>query len=232
MDFHKLTAKLIPHDNRLTVSPPGKLKARSNYNSIPHVIVASKRRSGTHLLIDTLLNNFEPFRRTPLYVNLDSYVVSGHTIESLNESGPYVIKTHYPQSTDPRIADALEMLISSGSKVIITDRKDSEILKSLEVFLPSLDENAARKSNHEFDIFWKDQDYLRIKFEDIINTFSYTEVVNSISDYLNIKHNESIIFPPGRSELIKAMASKLLTRTLGRHAPVINTTIAFNKKAK
>src|SRR5690606_28496899 len=138
-------------------------------------------------------------------------IVSGHLIAALINSGPYVIKTHYPQSGDPRIADALEMLISSGSKVIVTNRNDSDILRSLKAFLPTIDETAARKSNHAFDIYWINSDNLSISFEDIINTSSYQEVVRNISDYLNIKHNESIIFPPRRSELVKAMTSKLLT---------------------
>lgn len=85
-------ARVLPHNNRRCVAPPGELRPGSG----KPVIVSSIMRSGTHLLIDLLLNNFPAYRRMPLYVDLDHALASGLTAADLLHGGCYVMKSHHP----------------------------------------------------------------------------------------------------------------------------------------
>ena len=90
----RFVSRLLPPANRRTICPPGKLRP----GTAPLIVVVSIRRSGTHLLIDAILNNFAVYKRRPLYVSLDQYLLSGYPVEDLLACGGYIVTTHFPQT--------------------------------------------------------------------------------------------------------------------------------------
>ena len=87
----------FPPDSKRVMAPSGSIVA--SHTSLPLIVVTSFPRSGTHILIDLILNNFTPYRRNPLYVDLDRYIHEGLDVEDLIQKGGYVVKTHYPEPT-------------------------------------------------------------------------------------------------------------------------------------
>ena len=77
----------------------------SGLDAVPHVFIVSHERSGTHVAIDAVRNNFPIYKRR-FYTSIDRMVDvdrrhrSPETIEALLEEGPSVIKTHMTQDTD------------------------------------------------------------------------------------------------------------------------------------
>ncbi len=63
-------------------------------NGTPHVVVAAQMRSGTHLLIDLILNNFPVYRESPLYLDLERYRLSDLETSRIPDLRGLVIKTH------------------------------------------------------------------------------------------------------------------------------------------
>lgn len=107
------------------------------------IVVVSHRRSGTHLAIDSILNNLEPFRssRSPV-VNLDritSRSLRPLSVEALRrcfESGPCVFKTHTHPDIEAffdRDAEKVRLLSSilSSSFVIYVHRDGRDVMTSL-----------------------------------------------------------------------------------------------------
>ena len=110
----------------------------------PHLIVASHRRSGTHLTIDAILNNFEGFETGGLSaeVNLDLLAprsVGARSLAALRDElarGPRIVKTH----THPDVAGYLSAPDEAGefarvllaeSKRIYVHRDGRDVLASL-----------------------------------------------------------------------------------------------------
>src|SRR5579883_635962 len=91
--FLNLGSKLLPHDTARTTCPPAALVSREG----PVIIVPSIMRSGTHLLLDSLFNNFPTLRRTPLFIDFDAYERGALPVEPLASISGVVIKTHFPQ---------------------------------------------------------------------------------------------------------------------------------------
>src|SRR4051812_42875729 len=87
-------SRVLPHDTRKTTAPPAVLPSADG----PLIIVASMMRSGTHLLLDSMFNNFPPLRRTPLFVDFDSYERQALPVDPLRSLRGAVIKTHYPET--------------------------------------------------------------------------------------------------------------------------------------
>ena len=56
--------RVLPYENARVVAPPGVPVTQDR----PNIVVATPKRSGTHVLIDILLNNLPAYRRRPLYV--------------------------------------------------------------------------------------------------------------------------------------------------------------------
>jgi DNA-directed RNA polymerase subunit N (RpoN/RPB10) len=123
--------KFLHPENSQTCCPPGKLPIA---NHVPHVVVASMMRSGTHMAINLLLNNFPMYRHTPLYVNLDRYIEQGRSVSDLEKAGGSVIKSHFPQAQE-RIGHEAEFEdFFSNNKIILVTRDSVQIKKSLSNF--------------------------------------------------------------------------------------------------
>lgn len=130
-----------------------------------HIIVVSHRRSGTHLTIDSITNNFEVYSKNPNIgnvtlnhltsrVNKQKYI----TIEQFEnniESSPCVIKTHSHSDLDSYFGDSIQLAnyvkdLFSRSKVIYVYRDGRDVLVSLYFYMQSYDPRIKKISFSEF----------------------------------------------------------------------------------
>src|SRR5262249_219891 len=138
------------HDTKSTTCPPAPLRSGEG----PLIIVASLMRSGTHLLLDSLFNNFPGLRRIPLFLDFDAYERASLPVEPLQTLHGILVKTHYPETplAGP-YGPALETLASRA--IVYTPRRASnEVRNSLAKwgFQFSPDEFAELENN--FHQFW------------------------------------------------------------------------------
>ena len=210
--------------NRRCVSPPGPLPAGEGRP----IIVASLMRSGTHLLIDLILNNFAAYRRDPLYLNLDAYLIERRSFRDLMNCGAYVAKTHYPQIPVPDDAQDDLRRFAEHAVVLRPVRGLDEAHRSLLSFGETLsaDELAALKT--EADAFWEEFNPLDIPFNELATPALTAETVRRIAAHAGLPMPKRIVETLPKSETFRILTAKLLTRLLGHRASRLNTTIQFD----
>lgn len=223
MKIRDLVAKLFPHNNKRCVAPPGMIR-RSEGSPI---IVSSLMRSGTHLLIDLLLNNFPEYRRSPLYIDIDRYLTSELPVDDVFACGRYVIKSHFPQfSTSPKSGEILSRIAKTGC-VLRPERDLKDVYRSLKDFSYAGSYDDLLREKEESEAFWGRFNVLRVSFQDLSDPGKTPELVSRISAFSGIRHPDRVVCNFMRHETGKVMVSKLATRILGKRSPYINTTIRF-----
>jgi hypothetical protein len=218
----------IPPENAHTCCPPGELEP---VDGVAHVVVATLMRSGTHLLIDLLLNNFPKYRKRSLYVNMDRFIRDDHLIDQLLAAGGQVLKTHYPQIGDSDSNRVRVLPILARSRVILVERDREDIRRSMARFgdwgtqqLHDLDAQFDR-----FDAFWDQRDDgLRVHFDDLIDPVLCARVLDRLSSFLDLRCSTVPVFPRPKAARNRVYLDKLMTRLVGRSAPRVNTTIGFS----
>ncbi len=198
------------------------------------IIVASLMRSGTHLLIDSLLNNCKELRRVPLYIDLDELLLEcshDEALELIARSGHYVIKTHYPQlgGNDPERAAFMASLCEMGTTITIM-RDQASVERSFAIFSDQPEPRDMSDNYARFRGFWQARAQLALNFEDLTNDWQNT--MDRIWTATGHKRDVSVTPPSPRNHRYRVYANKLLTRLIGRRAPVINTTIGFASRRK
>jgi hypothetical protein len=215
---------LIRPDNRLTTCPPGRLVP----GTAPIILIASLRRSGTHLLIDAILNNFAAYKRHPLHVNLDQYLRHGYDIAELIECGGYVVKTHFPQKTALNYEQQVRA-VAEHAIVLTPVRAPDEVYRSAIKFGASMDEKEFTEQIVQFEAFWKQYHPLLVPFVALTTHADYESLLATIGQHIGLTPNRNPVFPFSKDQRTLVYLIKLLTRTLGRYSPVVNTTISFAK---
>ena len=213
--------------NHITCCPPGKLQSP---NELQHVVVASMMRSGTHIVIDIILNNFVSLRKQPLYVNLDTYLNQGGDINMLDESGGTLVKTHYPQTSISLANNSDLGIFLQKCKVILVKRASDQMKKSLANFgelgkkeLASFDESFVRHTT-----YWRSHsNYLTLHYDDLIDANKLEEIIVSISNFLELPIPAHLRGPRCKDQRWRIKFDKALTRLLGPLAPRINTGIGL-----
>lgn len=224
--------RVIRYNNPRCVAPPGLITPSSG----KPIIVATLMRSGTHLLIDSLLNNCKTLRKSPLYIYFDQYVL--HNMRegeqtsiqaAINRGGSRIVKTHYPQlgGNDPKSCEAITAL-STSSTVITVSHDLEDISSSMRRFTDSEQSEDFEKIHSEFEKFWAPRRSININFTDLVNQWEPTFL--KTLECIKIPPDGPLKPPPGRDQRYFVFISKLLTRLIGRYAPHINTTIGFNVK--
>jgi hypothetical protein len=217
-------SRLIPHNTRCVVAPPGRLRDAGPGEI---VLVASLMRSGTHVLIDCILNNFARYRRRPLYIDLDQFVGQGFAWRQLAErAGPYLVKTHFPQVESPGLEEAVTRLLGAA-KVVIPRRSAADVLRSSETFDTGLTRDALKRSLERFDHFWSRVPHLSIEFAQLIDRTHAPAQIERLAEFLQASPQVPPLLPPDAAQRLGIYAAKLATRLLGDRAPIINTTIRF-----
>ena len=207
--------------------PPGELPSPKEN---PTIVVASIMRSGTHLLIDTLFNNFTEYRNAPLYIDLDEWIRTGGTLAELKGLTGVIIKTHYPQVSLP--IEPLEMKSFFQDCQIFTPvREHDKIWRSSTstAFDAYSSEDEFKRDLSAFSTFWEPFEALQVPFSSLVAD-DFTPVVTALSEYLDLAPAKRFVAPFKKGEKFKVYFYKLLTRLLGKQSPIINTTIGFAKK--
>ncbi len=217
---------MFPPDTSPVCSPPGKL---GECSSLPLVVVSSFPRSGTHVLIDLILNNFPAYRRKPLYVNLDQYIGAGMDVEELIRIGGYVVKTHFPESTFSSSNRSEYEKVFAKAVILKPMRQDSDIFLSFQ----SMD-SAARLESLERELmgfrnYWQEKDPIRFSFESLIDPDKTGEILAKLQEVLKCPRSKTIVFPPNKNHRIRVYFRKWATRILGNKLGEVNTTVGFRR---
>lgn len=224
----ELMKKLLPHNTRSVVIPPGEVQGMGEGKVL---LVPSLMRSGTHLLIDAILNNFPAYRRCPLYIDLDQFVASGREPQQLLSMGNYVVKTHFPQVMTPGLSEAVTLLVTRAA--IVSPVRDLEsILRSMAAFDPDVSEATLLDSVHRFDLYWQGHSRLEIPFKKMVSPSDFDPVIESISQISGAVPQMRRVRPPTPDQRRRVIFHKAMTRIFGCRAPVINTTISFAQKKR
>ena len=220
--------KVLPFTNPRVVSPPGVPGRHGRVN----LIVATPMRSGTHILIDLLLNNLPDYRHRPLYIDLDQCLKQARPgldlLGRLTPDAGHVVKTHYPiavseAAADPRLPDLLRQGV-----VLAIHRPRADILRSLDRWQGGPEDSPEARFGPQIDAFWRFwNDYPRIDlaFEDLFQPERMQELLQRIAAATGARPQARFVPPPGRGEKRRIYLDKAVTRLLGRHAPRVNTTI-------
>ncbi len=86
-----------------------------------------------------------------------------------------------------------------------------------------------RQTAH-FQDFWQQFKVHYVTFDRLTTPGLYPELVSEIGSWIDTEPNARIIRPFPKNRRWMVYTFKALTRLLGRHSPIINTTIAFAKK--
>lgn len=220
---------LLPFTNPRVVCPPGVISVRGR----PNIIVATPMRSGTHILIDMILNNIPAYRNRPLYVDLDQCRKQGtpqnDLIGRVAPDAGYILKTHMPIGTgpdgpaDPRIPD----LFAAG--VVITVRRDrAEVCTSLARWHRLAEDAPMTRYEAQYDAFWdfwEPRDRIGIGFADLFRPDRMIPVLDTLCAQTGARRSGHFTGPSSSADRTRIYASKALTRLVGRHAPRIDTSI-------
>lgn len=217
--------------NRRTCCPPGSLKSP---NGQPHLVVASMMRSGTHLMINLLLNNFPAFKSSPLYLNLDMFVHQGGQLKDLDQSGGFVVKTHFPQSIECRgHEDGLKEFLGRN-KILLVSRDAHEVKHSLGKF----GEWGAAEVAHfaqirqDFSHYWDHEHHgevMRVKYADLIDDTKLPALLEALEEFTGLPRSSKMMGVVAKKKRLTILFWKAATRLLGHLSPRINTGIKLGK---
>ena len=221
--------KLMPHPlpphNPRTVCPPGVMQP----GSAALILVPSLQRSGTHLLIDTILNNFALYKRRPLYVDIDHLLDDPTQVDRLITCGNYVVKTHFPQVGDTPLREAQMRRVIACSKIVSPQREDAAVYQSSLAFGTVQSRKEFEAQKQRFQQFWGELRVYYFTFARLVDRNNFGQLVNELSNVLEMPANSRLVLPYEKRARLKVYTAKLLTRLLGNRAPLINTTIGFAK---
>ncbi len=228
---NKIGTYVLPFKNSMVVCPPGQIRPGQG----KLILVPTIMRSGTHVLIDTILNNFSQYRRRPLYVDLDRLLDEPEgrheRMESLLKGGAYVVKTHFPQVySDPARAYFVRF-IARHSYIITVTRNPDQTYWSTYRWGQAIaaDKKKYMVSLQRFRQFWAEATRLDISFSELTDMVTYERVLGKIGNFIHVDINDGsrVIYPVPKKLRLKIYIMKALTRLLGKYSPVINTTIRF-----
>jgi hypothetical protein len=216
----------VPPVNRRTCVPPGRLPTGGDGDA-RHLLVSSLPRSGTHLLIDLVLNNFRRYRRSPLYVNLDRWLAQGGSASELRRAPPLVLKAHLP-AFDPAPSETVlsELRDIAGQVSVVRPVRDlEEVFPSYRSMRPELSADQFAEEAAGFERFWEeiDAEVLRVPFARLVERPD--DVVGELARHLDLRVPKRVRPPRPKAHRFRIGTDKLLTRLVGARAPVINTSI-------
>lgn len=186
-------------------------------------------RTGTHLLIDLLLNNFPDLQQKPLYIDLDRYLEGDFDPSALEQCGNCVIKSHYPQGWQTPEADEIVKRLAQRSVIVEPTRDLDVIEQSLLRFWPEKGGDELRESFRRCEVFWSESETTKFPFESLVDPSGLEENLKNLAKILPYERGKKSIGPRDRGDTSAVLFDKLLTRTLGAKAPRLNTTIQFAK---
>lgn len=217
-----LNSGLLRHDTRRTTCPPGPLVSGDG----PLIIVPSIMRSGTHLLLDALFNNFPALRRQPLFVDFDAYERAKLPSAPLASLNGVIIKTHYPQvELAPEYVSALKTL-AARAIIVMPKRPAEAIRKSLAKWDEHYSPEAFTQLEQRYEEFWKPYAPVTAGFASLLDAAGVKALISLVAERTKLTPRSGPPLMPARGRY-GIYWDKVLTRMLGRAAPRINTTIGY-----
>jgi hypothetical protein len=221
-------AKMLPPANRQTTCPPGRLVSCN----APLIIVPSLMRSGTHLLLDSMMNNFLALRHKPLFIDFDAYERAGLPPGPIAQINGAIIKTHYPQT--PLAAPYLEALkqLIPRAFIITPQRPEAEVRRSLGKWGLFPTDKEFADVTRRMDAFWVPFTPVTVEFSSLLKREGVAELVRIVAARTRLQPlpPEKMVMPsPSRSGVY---LDKMMTRLFGRHAPRINTTMGYRLRPR
>ncbi len=217
MGLRRVAARMLSHETPRVMCPPGPVPM----GDLPPIVICSLMRSGTHLLIDLLLNNLREYRREPLYIDFDQYVFSGHDRETLRRAGNCLIKSHAAQRPfDDSVRDLLREL--AGGLVVIPQRPREQIRASLSRWNQAL----ARDAEEKQEELWEGMNPLRIDFRALLDPVSAGKFLQTVRERLGLNPSSAPPMMPAAATS-GVLWDKLQTRLRGSRARRVNTTIGY-----
>ena len=225
MGLRSVISKFLPHTTKVCTCPPGVLMEGGG----PPILVRSLMRSGTHVLIDLILNNFPELQRKPLYLDLDRYLESELSDTELARCGTTVIKGHYPQGWESEAANEVVSPLAQRSIVIEPVRRLDEVKASLEKFWPEKAGAELERGLRRYADFWEGIETYKIKYERLIDPGELEAVLEELDQIIPYQRSKRIYGVRSKGATKRVLLDKFFTRLLGRLALRINTTIHFAK---
>jgi hypothetical protein len=219
--------RLVPFTNPRVVAPPGV----PGFHDRPNLVVATPMRSGTHVLIDLILNNLPAYRNRPLYVDLDQCLKQARPgrdlLGAVRPRSGYVLKTHYPVGVPAAAADPRFEALVEDAVVLVVHRERADILASLATWLGTGVDPETRFGPQidAFRDFWAPRPRLDIAFADLFRAAPSEALLDRIADLTGTRRGPRLVPPPPRDARWRIPLDKAATRLLGHRAPRINTTI-------
>lgn len=223
----RFLSKNIPPNTRKTVCPPGELQTTVQKRSL--VVIASFPRSGTHVLMDLILNNFPSYRRSPLYVNLDEYIRQGLDVDELIRVGGYLVKTHYPESTFSALDREAYERVFDHALILSPRRSEQQIATSFQRMTDVKRRSEVLTAHRTYLEYWDSRPIQVFNFSDLINPSATQGILNCISKLLDAQRSPKQVGPPDRKRYLRVMMRKLATRLFGNRLSRVNTTVGFAK---
>ena len=218
-----------PH-NPLTSHPPGKLSLQPVPH--PHLLVVSAPRSGTHLMIDLILNNLPAYKRKPLFVELDKLLDLPGEMAALIQTSGYVIKTHYPVmetgEANPGLPEQLEQL-AQKSLVLLIRRDPVATFRSALRMFPWLNQEAFELQVKKQNEFWRRFSPVEVRFEDLTQKSRAEALLRETAERTQTACKKRPVHPPPKARRKHIYFLKFLTRVMGRRSPRINTGIRLGE---
>lgn len=221
----QLGSKLFPHDTPKTTCPPAPLVNGEG----PLIIVASIMRSGTHLLLDSLFNNFPTLRRSPLFVDFDACERVAFPAKRLAAAQGVVIKTHYPMAPLPEAYASALTSLAARAVVIKPTRPAPQVRKSLAKWGISVSEEEFLELEWRFEQFWAPYSPQVVTFSSLLNSEGLANVIRLVQENTGLQPRAQQPMLPAQSRL-GVYIDKALTRAFGSRVPRINTTIGIGLK--
>jgi hypothetical protein len=220
--FRALAARVISHETPRLMCPPGPVPLGEH----PPIIISSLMRSGTHLLMDLLLNNLPEYRQEPLYVDFDQYVFRGHDRSRLLRAGSCLIKTHAAQRPfDESVQEFLRDLGARGL-VIIPQRSLDAVRASMAKWSRPLADEVEDKQI----LIWQGMEPLMVDFQDLLDLEAARALLETVRSRLGLPAagNPPVLAAGSTSQVLW---DKLQTRLRGARAGRLNTTIGYRLPA-
>lgn len=223
-----LGTHVLPYMNRRMVCPPG----RPAVHGRPNIVVATPKRSGTHVLIDTILNNMPAFRNRPLYIDLDQAWKrrdsSDRLFDHIDPQAGYVIKTHLPIDSPGAAMSPHVLELLDAATVLTVHRPVEAIIRSMERWKQSGNDEMAGRILAETAAFWKfweKRPRMALEFGDLFDDARMRDVIDELAACTGTERAARHVTPLRPEQLRHIYVNKAMTRLLGRHAPRIDTTI-------
>lgn len=217
---------LLPHDTTKTTCPPAPLVSGEG----PLIIVCSLMRSGTHLLLDAMFNNFPMLRRRPLFVDFDAYERGSFPVSAFASATGMVIKTHYPQT--PLAAEYASTLRALAERAFVLRpmREESQVRRSLAKWGMLYTDEEFAALEQRFQNFWAPYSPSVMDFSILLNPEGVANAMMQVSTKSGLRLPWRPVMP-ARSR-IGVYMDKILTRAFGCRVRRVNTTIGYRLRPR